>query len=559
MDAFFSGTYEKEIEGVSEQEQEDKEEEDKEEEERMTIEGDSASEYDTEEDDPDFVEIDSDEEMERLIMNPRDERERGRAERQIVDLTGSTPRPANLPVGSGDHRHSARRALEQARATAVGDGGRANGNLPHMMRGEAANRGEGDQDEFILPDGIDLEEAKQLEAAMFGVAYEAPEARRPIDTSQSLPFVDMNASDGERIRSVAAGEGNATTVTDSSTKGITTAEIRELQRRIDAWDETEKQLKEEDCDEFNEWLRDSTTEVWVEYEGGSFIRPHVRYPKVIAVKFLDLKFKHGVGYSGKEKRETIRKCLEARGFTREVINEGKALKRIMRHEMLALCDRNVNRISSFRDFETLFENVKTKVEEVLPAVLAVMKEKNEEVKAVLNHRDRVKAFLDAVVEKETVESGVFCKFLKREYSQDAWAHITNRSTNDKKYHLTAFLEDECEKLETIPDGDDVKKKWVADMVELLEEQLKLARAALNRPSRRSKRGASTPAKGPSIDEDQPSHQKAARTERVTDAIKQACEADAELKDALNNARSYADLVKVLLSVRTQRTLERRHQ
>ena len=85
MDAFFSGTYEK-IEGVSdaeidektgeliqrpprEQEQEDKEEEDKEEEERMTIEDDSASEYNTGEDDPDFVEIDSDE-MERLIMNP---------------------------------------------------------------------------------------------------------------------------------------------------------------------------------------------------------------------------------------------------------------------------------------------------------------------------------------------------------------------------------------------------------------------------------------------------------------------------------------------------------
>ena len=222
----------------------------------------------------------------------------------------------------------------------------------------------------------------------------------------------------------------------------------------------------------------------------------------------------------------------------------------MRHEMLALCDRNVNRISSFRDFETLFENVKTKVEEVLPAVLAVMKEKNEEVKAVLNHRDRVKAFLDAVVEKETVESGVFCKFLKREYSQDAWAHITNRSTNDKKYHLTAFLEAECEKLETIPDEVEFKKKWVDEMVGLLEGRLEEARAALNRPSRRSKRGASTPAKGPSIDEDQPSHQKAARTERVTDVIKRAL-ADAELKDALNNARSYADLVKVLLSVRTQ--------
>ena len=207
MDAFFSGTYEKEIEGVSDAEIDEKtgeliqrptreqEQEDKEQEERMTIEDDSASEYNTGEDDPDFVEIDSDEEMERLIMNPRDERERERAERQIVDLTGSTPRPANLPVGSGDHRHSARRALEQARATAVGDGGRANGNLSHMMRGEAANRGEGDQDEFILPDGIDLEEAKQLEAAMFGVAYEAPEARRPIDPSQSLPFVDMNASE----------------------------------------------------------------------------------------------------------------------------------------------------------------------------------------------------------------------------------------------------------------------------------------------------------------------------------------------------------------------------
>ena len=141
--------------------------------------------------------------------------------------------------------------------------------------------------------------------------------------------------------------------------------------------------------------------------------------------------------------------------------------------MLALCDRNVNRISSFRDFETLFENVKTKVEEVLPAVLAVMKEKNEEVKAVLNRRDSSQGFPRLRwLKKRRLRVGSFCKFLKREYSQDAWAHITNRSTNDKKYHLTAFLEDECEKLETIPDGDDVKKKWVADMVELLEEQLK---------------------------------------------------------------------------------------
>ena len=45
------------------------------------------------------------------------------------------------------------------------------------------------------------------------------------------------------------------------------------------------------------------------------------------------------------------------------------------------------------------------------------------MKAVLNHRDRVKAFVDEVVEKETVESGAFCKFLKKEYSKDAWAHV----------------------------------------------------------------------------------------------------------------------------------------
>ena len=62
-----------------------------------------------------------------------------------------------------------RKALEEARA-AGRDGGRANGNLSHMMRREAANHG-GDQDEFIVPEGIDLEEAKQLEAAMFGVAH----------------------------------------------------------------------------------------------------------------------------------------------------------------------------------------------------------------------------------------------------------------------------------------------------------------------------------------------------------------------------------------------------
>ena len=59
------------------------------------------------------------------------------------------------------------------------------------------------------------------------------------------------------------------------------------------------------------------------------------------------------------------------------INDLRTSKRIMRHEMLALCDCNVDKISSFRDFETLFENVKTKVEAVLPAVLAVIERKEQ--------------------------------------------------------------------------------------------------------------------------------------------------------------------------------------
>jgi hypothetical protein len=362
----------------------------------------------------------------------------------------------------------------------------------------------------------------------------------------------MNASDGERIRSVAAGEGNATTVTDSSTKGITTAEIRERQRRIDAWDKTEKQLKKEEYwikeyEKFCKWLRDSTTEVWVEYEGDKGNRPHDLYPKVIAIRFLYLRLKHGVGDSGKENGETIRKCLRA--DSRELC-DSDATKRIMRHEIVASCDCDVDKISSFRDFETLFENVKTQVGAVLPAVLKVIEEKNKEVRAARIRRDAVKAFVNAVDEKEMDQTanGAFCKLIKS-YQINEWRHITNRSVNNKKYHLTAFLENECEKLETIPDEDDVKKKWVADMVELLEGRLEEARAALKIPKERPKRGASTPAKEPSIDEDQPSHHKAARTERVTDVIKRAL-ADAEFKAALNNARSYADLVKVLLSVRT---------
>ena len=98
VDAFFSGAYEK-IEGVSDGDDEDGEnliEKDRRKKRSATTRrrrmADSprkgVSEYNTGDDDPDFVEIDSDEEMERLIMNPRDERAREKAERQIVDLTG---------------------------------------------------------------------------------------------------------------------------------------------------------------------------------------------------------------------------------------------------------------------------------------------------------------------------------------------------------------------------------------------------------------------------------------------------------------------------------------
>ena len=359
---------------------------------------------------------------------------------------------------------------------------------------------------------------------------------------------------GERDRSTA-GEGNAATVTDSSTEGITTTEIRELLRRIDAWEKTEKQLKPDDCEKFDAWLRDLKKEVLV--EGKARIDTFFMCPKVIAVRFLDrfpdLKLKHGVGDSVKEDQETIRKCLEGCFTRRGLDDDFRTSKRILRQEMLALCDYNVDEISSFCDFKKLFENVKTKVEEVLPYVLAVMKERNEEVQAVRDHRDAVKAFVIKVVEKETgpTADGAFCKLIKSSQINQ-WSHITNRSIENKKCHLTAFLEEECEKLETIPDGDGVKKKWVADMVKRLEAKLKAARDALKVPSRSSKRVASTLAKEPSIDEDQPSHHKAARKERVTDVIKRACEADDEFKDdALNNIRSYADLREVLLRVRTK--------
>jgi hypothetical protein len=361
---------------------------------------------------------------------------------------------------------------------------------------------------------------------------------------------------GERDRSAAAREGNAATVTDSSTEGITTTEIRELLRRIDAWEKTEKQLKQDDCEKFfYECLCDLKKEVLVEYENKR-IDTHVLCPKVIAVRFLDLKLKHGVGDSVEEDWETIRKCLE-RGFMRRgVDSDFRASKRILRQEMLALCDCDVDKISSFCDFENLFESVKAKVKAVLPAVEEVIKERNEEVRAVRIRRDKVKAFVAELVEKKETDQtadGAFRKLMKSSQINQ-WRHITNRSVNDKKYHLTVFLEDECEKLETIPDGDGVKK-WVADMVTLLETKLTEAKDTLKVPSRSSKRVASTLAKEPSIDEDQPSHHKAACKERVTDVIKRACEADDEFKDDalnnVNNACSYADLVKVLLSVRTK--------
>ena len=121
----------------------------------------------------------------------------------------------------------------------------------------------------------------------------------------------------------------------------------------------------------------------------------------------------------------------------------------------------------------------------MPAVLKVIEEKNKEVRAARIRRDAVKAFVNAVDEKEMDQTanGAFCKLIKS-YQINEWRHITNRSVNNKKYHLTAFLENECEKLETIPDEDDVKKKWVADMVELLEGRLEEARAALKIPKER---------------------------------------------------------------------------
>ena len=148
--------------------------------------------YDTgNDDDPDFMEIDSDEEMDGLIMNPADQRRRNAAANNnsnVVDLTGDSP------AGSGDHRHSVRRA---------NDFGRMNGNLSHMMqRGNMANASNNNNsdnnqghEDFEMPDGIDIEEARQLEAAMFGIAYEAPASRRPMNMADPLPFVDMNASD----------------------------------------------------------------------------------------------------------------------------------------------------------------------------------------------------------------------------------------------------------------------------------------------------------------------------------------------------------------------------
>ena len=88
VDAFFSGAYEKEIEGVSDEDDEDGENliektggkngARRRDEERMadSPEDESVSEYNTGDDDPDFVEIDSDEEMEQLMNLETNEREK---------------------------------------------------------------------------------------------------------------------------------------------------------------------------------------------------------------------------------------------------------------------------------------------------------------------------------------------------------------------------------------------------------------------------------------------------------------------------------------------------
>jgi hypothetical protein len=263
---------------------------------------------------------------------------------------------------------------------------------------------------------------------------------------------------GERDRS-AAGEGNAATVMDSITEFITTAEIRKRQRRIDAYDTAREKLEDKDYEKFDEWLRDSTTEVLVEYD--KRIGTYVSYPRVVAVRFLDRfpdpRLKHGVGDSSNEVRKTIRNFL-LRG------NDFNASKRVLRHEIAALCDCDVDKISSFCDFDNLFESVKAKVKAQLPAVFARINENNEKLGAVRDHREKVKAFVAKVVKKETEKSadgadGAFCELITG-YKLDAWRHITKVTGAKKKYQLIRFLEHECEKLETIPDGDGVTK-WVA--------------------------------------------------------------------------------------------------
>jgi len=354
---------------------------------------------------------------------------------------------------------------------------------------------------------------------------------------------------GERARS-AAGEGNAATVTDSSTEGITTTVIRERQRRIDAYDTARGKIEDKHCEKFDVWLRDSPTGLLV--EGTRQISTYVSHPKVVAVRildrFLDPRLKHGVGDSLKEVQKTIRNCSEGGFLRKELGSDFFASKKILRHEIVALCDYNVDKISSFCDFDNLFKSVKEKVEALLPAVKEIIEERNKKVQAVRNRRERVKAFVAKVVEKEMEKgaNGAFCKLVTG-YKRSEWGHVANRNGYDRKYSLIAFLEDECEMLETIPDGEGVTK-WVDEMVKLLETKLPEARKTLNLPSRRSKRGA--PVEETPMDENQQSHQKPARIERVTDVMKRACEAD-ENKDALHNIRDYADLGKFLLRVRTK--------
>jgi len=208
--------------------------------------------------------------MERLIMNPADQRRRNAAANNnsnVVDLTGDSP------AGSGDHRHSMRRA---------NDFGRMNGNLSHMMQrgnmADASNNNNSDNnqghEDFEMPDGIDVEEARQLEVAMFGIAYEAPASRRPMNTADPLPFVVMNVSDEVLGRKTTIGDVKRQQLRRDG-KGAARIRLEEL-----LGDGNDFRKK---CNDFVDWSTKSPE------ESESTTVSHNRYatpPKVVAVRYL---------------------------------------------------------------------------------------------------------------------------------------------------------------------------------------------------------------------------------------------------------------------------------